>query len=207
MWAVVGAFGDNLADSARSLARTLGLDPAQLAAAENLGTWINYNGYGPSLEDLHFAPADLYTRAVRFASPFEFLDADRDTCGLLETGYRDDMRAAADIAPLRASEHSAVFLLPDEAWARRVSGVFSNDLVNLHPGRAHAVLTGLSGGDFLVSVRAPLANRTGADEICRQFPTGGGRKAAAGINRLPAGDLDRFMNVLDGYYAKSPGID
>ncbi len=43
-WAVVGAFGDNLSASARALAATLGLDGAQLAAAERLGTCINYNG-------------------------------------------------------------------------------------------------------------------------------------------------------------------
>ncbi len=91
------------------------------------------------------------------------------------------MSLAAALQPIHETPAAAVFLLPDEPWARRVSGVYSNDLVNLHPARAHAVLTEIGGGDLLVSVRAPLANRTGADEICRQFPTGGGRKAAAGI--------------------------
>ncbi|MGB1439695.1 MAG: DHH family phosphoesterase, partial [Luminiphilus sp.] len=47
-----------------------------------------------------------------------------------------------------------------------------------------------------VSVRAPLANRTGADTVCRQFATGGGRAAAAGINLLPANSLDRFIDVM-----------
>jgi len=46
-------------------------------------------------------------------------------------------------------------------------------------------LTRLPQGGFVVSVRAPLANREGADELCRRFPSGGGRKAAAGINGLP----------------------
>lgn len=36
-------------------------------------------------------------------------------------------------------------------------------------------------GGFSVSVRAPLAHKTGADVFCRQFPTGGGR-AAAGVS-------------------------
>ena len=31
--------------------------------------------------------------------------------------------------------------LADEAWARRVSGVFGNDLANQSPDRAHIVLT------------------------------------------------------------------
>jgi hypothetical protein len=43
--------------------------------------------------------------------------------------------------------------------------------------------------------------RSGADEICRQFATGGGRKAAAGINRLPGTDLERFIEVFSGHYA------
>ena len=56
-----------------------------------------------------------------------------------------------------------------------------------------------------VSVRAPLANRTGADEVCRQFPTGGGRKAAAGINRLAREDLARFIDVFCSFYAAHAG--
>lgn len=201
-WAVVGAFGDNLASSARAAAATLGMDEARLEQAEMLGTLINYNGYGPSIGDLHFAPDELYRRVSAFASPFEFIASDRDTFDRLQTGYADDMARAASLQPMHASATAAVFLLPDEAWARRVSGVYSNDLVNLHPARAHAVLTEIDGGDFLVSVRAPLANRTGADEVCRQFPTGGGRKAAAGINRLARSELDRFLKVFSEHYAR-----
>lgn len=200
-WAVVGAFGDNLGASARAVAATIGLDGAALAAAENLGNYINYNGYGPSIEDLHFAPDALFERLRGFSDPADFMAGDRETFTRLEDGFRSDMAAAALIQPLRAAASSAVYLLPDEAWARRVSGVFSNDLVNQYPERAHAVLTDIGGGDLLVSVRAPLARRSGADEICRQFPTGGGRKAAAGINRLPGEDLERFIDVFGGYYA------
>ena len=95
----------------------------------------------------------------------------------------------------------AVFGVPDEGWARRVSGVYSNDLANGNPDRAHAVLTEKANDTYLVSVRAPLNNKTGADEICRQFPTGGGRKAAAGINDLPADQLDTFIKTIDEFYA------
>ena len=52
-----------------------------------------------------------------------------------------------------------------------------------------------------MSVRAPLNNKTGADEICRQFPSGGGRKAAAGINALPEDQLVTFIDTLDAFYA------
>jgi hypothetical protein len=174
-WAVVGAFGDNLGESARRLAAQIGLDGEALAAAENLGNYINYNGYGPSIEDLHFPPAELFRRLRPYADPLAFIADDRETFGRLEEGFRGDMGMAAALAPMHESASAAVFLLPDEPWARRVSGVYSNDLVNLHPARAHAVLTEIGGGELLVSVRAPLANRTGADEVCRQFPTGGAR--------------------------------
>jgi hypothetical protein len=45
----------------------------------------------------------------------------------------------------------------------------------------------------VVSVRAPLVNKTGADELCKRFPSGGGRKAAAGINALPEADIPAFI--------------
>ena len=48
-------------------------------------------------------------------------------------------------------------------------------------------------GNFTVSVRASIANPQGADVLCLQFDTGGGRKAAAGINQLPPGSLDDFV--------------
>jgi hypothetical protein len=109
--------------------------------------------------------------------------------------------ASAEQAPLiHETDISAVVMLPDEAWARRVSGVYGNDLANKFPNRAHAVVTKRAAGDYLVSVRAPLNNKTGADEICRQFPSGGGRKAAAGINELPADQLDKFVETLDTFY-------
>ena len=56
-------------------------------------------------------------------------------------------------------------------------------------------------GTYLVSVRAPLGNKVGASVLCRRFPTGGGREAAAGINNLPADQLDDFMNQFDEFYS------
>ena len=93
-----------------------------------------------------------------------------------------------------------MYQLPSAAWARRVSGVFSNDLVRAFPARAHAVLTERDDGAFLVSVRAPFDRRTGAETVCSQFATGGGREAAAGINRLPAEELDQLIGALAAEY-------
>ena len=200
LWAVTGAFGDNLDASARALARPLGLSGQELESLANLGTYVNYNGYGASLADLHFAPADLFERARPYASPFDFVADDRETFEKLESGYHQDMASARAVKPTRESERSAVYLLPDESWARRVSGVFSNRLANGAPARGHAVLTERSDGTYLVSVRAPLENKVGADELCRRFPTGGGREAAAGINHLPADRLDDFIAQFAAFY-------
>ncbi|MDX9875765.1 MAG: DHH family phosphoesterase [Spongiibacteraceae bacterium] len=195
-WAVVGAFGDNLKRSAQALAARAALSDEQVQQLEKLGTYVNYNGYGASEADLHFAPAALYQQLSRFDDPLAFIAADRETFGLLEAGFHGDMALARAVQPLHADATSALFVLPDQPWARRVSGVFSNELVNRFPDRAHAVLTEQADGTYLVSVRAPLNNRRGAAELCKEFPTGGGRAAAAGINALPAAMLDRFIERL-----------
>ncbi len=200
-WAVVGTFGDNLKDSARTIAKPLALNESQLQHLENLGTYINYNGYGSNLEDLHFEPAQLYRLVSPYASPFDFMSDAQEHFQKLEQGYREDMASAQALTAEHEDASTAVFMLPNEAWARRVSGVYSNDLANAHPDRAHAVLTVKANGCYLVSVRAPLSNKTGADELCMKFPTGGGRKAAAGINDLPADMLSEFIDTFAAFYA------
>ena len=202
-WAVVGAFGDNLQDSARRIARPLALDEARMQQLENFGIYINYNGYGSKLADLHFEPADLYRLISPYASPFDFMADGRVHFDKLEQGYQQDMATAESLAPEFRDSAVAVFMMPDEAWARRVSGVYSNDLANSDPARAHAVLTAKANGCYLVSVRAPLDNKTGADELCMKFPTGGGRKAAAGVNDLPADMLQEFIDTFAAFYARA----
>lgn len=201
-WAVVGAFGDNLKRSALALAKGLDLNEAQLRQLEDLGTYLNYNGYGESVADLHFAPADLFKLVSQYASPFDFIADGREHFEKLADGYATDMGHAEATQPVAGStDHAALFVLPDAAWARRVSGVYSNDLTNQHPDRAHAVLTEKSNGHYLISVRAPLNRKKGADELCRRFATGGGRAAAAGINDLPAAEFGEFARQFTVQFA------
>lgn len=200
-WAVVGTFGDNLKNSALALAKPLAIDEGKVKLLENLGVYINYNGYGSTLDDLHFRPAELYRLISRYGDPFDFIVDGREHFQTLETGYQQDMTAASALEPEHKDSATAVYMLPNEPWARRVSGVYSNDLANADPNRAHAVLTAKVNGGYLVSVRAPLSNKTGADELCMQFPTGGGRKAAAGINDLPADMLPKFIDTFAAFYA------
>ncbi|MBE0472015.1 MAG: DHH family phosphoesterase [Methyloprofundus sp.] len=201
LWAITAAFGDNLHKSAEQLAHTLNINIATLNQLEKLGTYINYNGYGSCLADLHFAPDKLYQEMVSYTSPLEFIANNSLIFNQLEQGYLEDMRHAEQTKVEYSNEKIAVFILPDQTWARRVNGVFSNDLANQHPDRAHAVLTFTSDSDYQVSVRAPLNNKTKADELCASFATGGGRKAAAGINHLPQNSLGYFIAQFEKTYA------
>lgn len=201
-WAVVGAFGDNLKKSAEILAKQLDVTAAQLQQLEDLGTYMNYNGYGERVEDLHFAPEALFRLVSAYADPLAFIAEGKEHFQKLQDGYNTDMGRAAATQPAAGStSHAALFILPDEAWARRVSGVYSNDLTNQYPDRAHAVLTEKRTGTYLISVRAPLSRKKGADELCRKFPTGGGRAAAAGVNDLPANLLPEFVHQFTTQYA------
>jgi hypothetical protein len=199
-WAIVAAFGDNMAASARALAAPLGLDDDRLAALQALGEDLAYNAYGETIADLIVAPDVLYRIMQRHADPFLFLHAE-PVIRELGTARRADLAAAEDIRPALVLRHASIYLLPDAAWSRRVCGVLGNRLANGAPDRAHAVLVPNGRGGYAVNVRAPAAVRTGAGDFCRQFPTGGGRAEAAGINHLPQVDFDEFARRLDAAFA------
>lgn len=192
LWAVAGAFGDNFHDAARQCAKPLNLSNDQLDLLCELGTCLNYNGYGQDLDDLFFPPAQLAKLMRPYADPFSFID-NEPAYRTLRDGYNSDMASAENLAAEYATNKVALFILPDEPWARRVSGVYGNLLARNYPERAHAILTRLENNAFRVSVRAPLSTKQGADVLCLQFPSGGGRQAAAGINELPADKYDHFV--------------
>ena len=200
LWAITAAFGDNMKSSAEYLAKSTNINKQNLQLLKKLGTYINYNGYGSSLEDLHFSPDKLYLEMASYTSPLDFIGNNQLIYQQLENGYREDMHQAEQIRAEYIGEKTAVFILPDQAWARRVSGVFSNDLANQYPDRAHAVLTFTSENDYQVSVRAPLNNKVKADQLCASFPTGGGRSAAAGINHLAIHELTHFIERFTQIY-------
>lgn len=200
-WAVVGAFGDNFDAAARRAAAGLDLDDEQLGLLRELGIYLNYNGYGATVEDLHFPPAELSRRMAPYEDPLQFIEREAEVFETLRRGSQQDFARAEATAPALQTDTVAVYRFPAEPWARRVSGVFSNQLATAHPDRAHALLTELPQGGYVVSVRAPLNNKTGADDLCRQFPTGGGRKAAAGINELPAAMYEAFVTAFKSIYA------
>jgi hypothetical protein len=199
-WAVVAAFGDNVIEGAKQAAHSLSLTSTQLNELQQLGICMNYNSYGSCLADLHFAPEALYRELRPYASPLDFINDKQDIYQQLITAYNDDMAQALAVKAEYQSEHIGLYILPDTVWARRVSGVLSNELANQYPNRAHAVLNYTKLGDYQISVRAPLTNKIGADELCSAFPTGGGRQSAAGINHLPLEKLPIFINAFIQYY-------
>ncbi|MGK2951976.1 MAG: acetyltransferase [Thiobacillus sp.] len=194
-WAVTGAFGDNLADAARQAAVPLNLSTNQLAQLQSLGECLNYNGYGETLDDLFFDPAELYRQLRPFTDPFGFI-AESPAYQTLKAGYQEDMARAVAVNAAESRASGRIFMLPAEKWARRISGVFGNQLAVESPAQAHAVLTAKPEGGYVVSVRAPQLARSGADELCSQFDSGGGRKGAAGINHLPEAELGRFVALF-----------
>jgi hypothetical protein len=196
IWAVVAAFGDNLDASAQALAQPLGLEGDRLEALRALGDNLAYNAYGESEADLIVHPAELYRTVSRYADPFRLM-ADEPLLARIDAARRDDLALAEALAPAHVLKRSAVYVLPDAPWSRRVRGVFGNELADRFPDRAHAILTRDARGAFVVSVRAPRSSPTGADALCRGFASGGGRAAAAGINHLPEAALPEFVEKLD----------
>nr|WP_320010430.1 acetyltransferase [uncultured Desulfobulbus sp.] len=200
-WAIVGAFGDNLDDVASELAQRLGYSGEQVASLQEMGRLLNYNGYGMAESDLLIHPAALFQEVHRFAEPFD-MERDSSILARLRQGYREDMNQATALSPTQSSTAGRVFILPETTWAKRVVGVFSNQLAREEPRLAHATLIERSTGSYLVSVRAPLAIREGADVLCRGFVTGGGRAAAAGINELPAEELGTFLAAFNDQFSE-----
>jgi len=199
-WAVAGAFGDNLHESAAKAATALSLSSDKISQLRELGELLNYNGYGSEISDLHFAPDDLYKALHPYEDPFSFL-ADSPDLATLRQGFKEDMALAMEQQETDPGKRNRVYTFPNAPWARRVSGVFSNLRAREKKDAAHALIVENDDSSLRISVRAPLNNRKNADTLCLAFPTGGGRTAAAGINQLPAEMLDDFLKRFQITYS------
>ena len=54
--------------------------------------------------------------------------------------------------------------------------------------------------NYRISIRSPKNNPYGASKLALQFPTGGGREKAAGINELPINQLKNFIEKFEKVY-------
>jgi hypothetical protein len=201
-WAITAAFGDSLPSIGHAMAQSSGFDSDTTASLERLGIALNYNAYGESISDLHFDPAMLADAMLPFADPKAFI-AESPEFERLWAGYEADMAAARALRPARQVPGATLLIMPDAPWARRAIGVLANDLMHSLPGSAIAILSPRSSGGYTASIRVPKESPTGADEFCRQFPTGGGRRGAAGVNDLPASELDRFAERFETCFART----
>lgn len=201
-WAITAAFGDSLPKVARAMAHTSGMDTDTAASLERLGIALNYNAYGECVSDLHFDPAVLADAMLPFVAPMSFIE-ESSVFERLWAGYEADMAQARALRPERQVPGATLLVMPDAPWARRAIGVLANDLMHSLPGSAIAILSPRSSGGYTASVRVPKESGTGADDFCRQFPTGGGRRGAGGVNDLPASELERFAARFEASFARA----
>jgi hypothetical protein len=200
-WAVVAAYGDNFGEAAARLAAGLPIDRAGLERLRSLGESLNYNAYGVTAADVLVHPAELYRIVSRYADPFELLRSE-PVLDRLERSRRADLERAL-VLPCRVlSDGARAWMLPDEAWSRRVLGTFANRRARDDPRRAQAVLAPLPGGGFVASVRVPSGCPTSAVDFCRRFPGGGGRVTAAGVERLDAAGVEPFLEGFARAFAE-----
>lgn len=200
-WAVVAAYGDNLPAVATAMASEAGLNESQHNQLQELGTLLNYNAYGESVDDLHFHPAALYRALHEYVDPFDFLNSAGQFI-VLRNAYASDMAFMQGLRAYRQSELTSIYILPAQAWARRVSGILANQLTQEQHGKSFAVLTAKSDGSYVVSIRSGDADNCPASQFCSTFATGGGRRGAGGINNLPASDVDSFIQAFIAYFDK-----
>ena len=194
-WAVVGAFGDGLDGTAQRLAGEAGIGPHALEVLRELGIILNYNAYGETDADVIVQPAELYRIVSRQRDPLDLVHKEPLIAHLSHERHAD-LERALETPPTRSLPMFDAYVLPDAAWSRRVSGTFANRLVERDPRRAHAVLTPLARGGYVVSVRSPADSGYSAADFCSGFPTGGGRRVAAGIDHLHADRVEPFLAAL-----------
>ena len=56
-----------------------------------LGVLINYNGYGATVDDLHYDPADLFNLMIPYKNPLDFISDCAHEYEKLESGYESDL--------------------------------------------------------------------------------------------------------------------
>lgn len=193
-WAICGAFGDNLHPSAQKAANSLSLTENEISRLRELGELINYNGYGDTVSDLHFAPDDLYRSLMEYEDPLDFFSS--QTVAKLREGFYQDLAFAREQHVIDTDQKNRMYHFPNQPWAKRIVGIFSNLKARQNPDVAHAILVDNHDSSLRISIRAPLNRPKDADTLCRKFPTGGGRSGAAGVNNLPAEMKDKFSSAF-----------
>ena len=170
-WAQVALHGD-------------GLSPhSSKPEFKELGELLNYNGYGADLSDLHFHPDDLLLLCLQAKTPQNFMDT--QAFMTLKNGFESDLSHAQNV-----SITDGYYLLPNEAWARRVVGVMAHR-INERGDGPHVIAID-KGETLQVSIRGSES----IGELCKMFG-GGGRATAGGIDALPKSEITALMKEVN----------
>lgn len=220
LWAAMGAYGDNLSATASALASAGGASSHEAALLRRVGVLLNYNAYGDEPGDALFDAADIAVRMAGVPSALDFC-WEQSLIAPLAARFEEDRELFHQLAPLVESAWACAYLVPDEAFARRYGATWANERVMQKPAEALAVIHPRKDGTYTVSIRSPrdwrassfLDGKDGKDakdgkdgavrsaaELAKEFPTGGGRKLAAGIDVLPADQLQRFTDRFREFY-------
>lgn len=196
-WTICGIYGDNLHEQADKFNPCF--NKASMNKLREVGETLNYNGYGNEELDLTVHPKDVYLDLKDYESPFEYRKKS-ETYNKIYTQMKSDESELSSSEILHESETGKVILLPNTRASIRYSGIYSNQQTTDNPDRAFAILTLVDGGNYRISIRSPKTNPYGASKLALQFPTGGGREKAAGVNELPRSELNSFIEKFEEVY-------
>lgn len=201
VWAALAAYGDNLPVTGDALARAANVSAEDRARLSRAGVLVNYNAYGEDEGDVLYAPASLAERIEPFRSALDF-SREESLLAPLQAQFDSDRARCDGLAPAAETPGAAAFLLPDAPWARRFAATWANARVLARPAQALAMLHPNSQGGYVVSLRAPreASSAPSAADLAKEFPTGGGRRLAAGINQLPPAELEKFLARFAEYF-------
>jgi len=204
-WAALAAWGDNLPEAAEALLAPLHPTAESYSALREAGTLLNYNAHGENPSDVLFQPLDVATRMAAFRDPEAFIRESGFIEPLRRQMEEDEEKMVGLGGEVVTSGHgeAALYTLPGEAWARRMGSTWASRAALEHPGRAIAMLHPLDDGHYQVSIRAPRNRKDAppASALAGEFPSGGGRALAAGINRMPAADIEVFRRRFFDTYS------
>lgn len=195
-WTIAAAFGDNLHQQAEEM--NPNMTQERMDTLRTIGETLNYSGYGNSEDDLLAHPKDIYEDMSQYRNPFNYFRRSRLFHAIHDQMLADKEQLSQSTV-LFDEEFGMVVQLPDTVASSRYSGIYSNTLAMNNPDKAFAILT-VNGDAFKVSIRAPINRPTGAVTLANQFPTGGGREKAAGINVLPQDKIHEFYSSFDDIF-------
>jgi len=201
-WAAMACFGDNMPETAEALLKPMGLTETVFHALREGGELINYNAYGENAEDVLFQPLAVAECMAPFPDHGDFL-RDSGLIAPLRAQFQNDQILAGDLQPQDNRGKARIYHLPAQPWARRLGSTFANRTALQYPESALAILHPLQDGSFQVSIRSPREPRgagPAASKLAKEFATGGGRALAAGINSLPASEVDGFTRRFFEFY-------